>query len=64
MLGITAFFADPYSAWPKGAVENERGLIRSTCLKEHFLMILLTEESGLLRRKSGLSDISSVPAFM
>ena len=27
-LGVTVFFADPYSSWQKGAIENANGLIR------------------------------------
>ena len=27
-LGVPVYFADPYSSWQKGAIENANGLVR------------------------------------
>lgn len=32
-LGVPVYFADPYSSWQKGAIENANGLVRQYILK-------------------------------
>jgi IS30 family transposase len=55
-LGTRSYFADPYSSWQKGSVENVIGIVRRTYPKKTHLSQISLQELALLERR-----LNSIP---